>query len=181
MLPHRGLHCPPYTISLIGKVTNLREQCPDAGRGRYANFSALGDPNLTQEEPIRKWWDEVAELILKEHYYGKQVQNSVEARAKVFDTIMSPFTMVRHISETGEELFDVQSSSIRTGQTDVVQRYGRYYALTEIRWLVALFSDLSRSASHRHGIDAFFGVEEYFFTYTVDDSFLKTRKIWPLS
>ena len=43
----------------------------DARRGRYANFAALDDPNLGQEEPIRRWWGDVVELILAEHYYGE--------------------------------------------------------------------------------------------------------------
>jgi hypothetical protein len=75
---------------------------------------------------------------------------------------------------------DILSASIRTGQTGLVQRYGRYYALTVVRWLAELFSDLSRSACYTHHVDAFFGIWECFQTYTVDDSFLKTRKIWPL-
>ena len=49
----------------------------DASRGRYANFAALGDPKLGQEEPIRKWWGDVAELILEEQYFGKHAQERV--------------------------------------------------------------------------------------------------------
>jgi hypothetical protein len=169
---------PATTIS--AKIIECLDAFADARRGRYANFVALGDPNLGQEEPIRKWWGEVAELILKEHYYGKQAQERVEARAKIVDTLMSPSTVL-YINEAGEAMQDVLSSSIRTGQTDVVQRYGRYYALTVVRWLAELFSDLSSLACYTYNVDAFSGVWEYFRTYTLDDSFLKTRKIWPLN
>jgi hypothetical protein len=72
---------------------------------------------------------------------------------------------------------DVLSASIRTGQTNVVQRCGRYYALTVVRCLAELLSHLSRSACYTHNVDAFCGVWAYFQTYTLDDSFLKTRKI----
>jgi hypothetical protein len=89
--------------------------------------------------------------------------------------------MVLHVNETGDAMQDVQTSSINTGQTEFVQRYGRYYTLTIIRWLAEVFSELSSTACYKHNIDAFFGVDEYFQTYTVDDSFLKTRKIWPLN
>ncbi|WP_287380561.1 hypothetical protein [Mesorhizobium sp.] len=163
------------------KIVECLDAFADAGRGRYANFAALGDPNLGKEEPIGKWWGEVAELILKEHYYGKATQKRVEGHASLVDAVMSPVSMVLYINETGDAMHDVLTSSIRTGQTELVQRYGRYYALTAVRWLSEVFSELSRSACYTHKIGAFFGVWEYFQTYTVDDSFLKTRKNWPLA
>src|SRR5262249_23318212 len=46
-----------------------------------------------------------------------------------------------------------RSSSVRAGQTEVVQRFGRYYALTEVRWLAEVFSGLC----NRSNVDAFFG------------------------
>lgn len=174
------LHYSRPTTAISAKIIECLDAFADASRGRYANFATLGDPNLRQEEPISKWWGEVAELILKEHYYCKQAQKRVEARATVVDTLMSPVTMALYINESGEAMQDVLSSSIRTGQADIVQRHGRYYALTVIRWLAEVFSGLSRSACHTHNIDAFFGVWEYFQTYTVDDKFLKKRKLWPL-
>jgi hypothetical protein len=175
------LSYPRPITAISARIMECLDGFADAGRGRYANFAVLGDPNLGQEEPIRKWWDEVAELILKEHYYGKQAQERVEARAKAADVIMSPFTMVNFTNETGEPMQDVLSSSIRTGQTGIVQQYGRFYTLTVVRWLAEVFSRLSSLACYTHNVDGFFGVWEYFQTYTVDDSFLKTRKIWPLN
>jgi hypothetical protein len=163
------------------KIVECLDAFADANRGRYANFAALGDPNLGKEEPIRRWWGEVAELILSKHYYGKPAQQRVEGRAKVVDALMSSISTVVYINETGDAMQDVLTSSIRSGQTEFVQRYGRYYALTVVRWLSEIFSELSRSASDVHNADAFFGVWEYFQTYTVDDTFLRTRKNWPLT
>ncbi|MCA7119618.1 MAG: hypothetical protein LGL72_09450 [Acidibrevibacterium sp.] len=169
------------TTAISQQIVECLDAFADASRGRYANFASLGDPNLGQEEAIRKWWDGVAELILKEHYYGKAVQQKVEKRARVAHVEMSPFTIVLHTNETGDMIQDVLSASIRAGQTDIVQRYGRYYALTVVRWLAEVLSEISRAASFKHGADAFYGAWEHLQTYTVDDSFLKTRKIWPLT
>lgn len=152
----------------------------DAQRGRYANFGSLGDPNLSQEEPIRKWWDNVAEAILEEHYYGTPMQTRVEARARSVDSDISSISRGLHFNETGDMMQDVLSASIRTGQVDVVQRYGRYYTLITVRWLSEVLSDLCHAACYSHGIDAFFGVWECLQTYRVDDRFLKKRKVWPL-
>jgi hypothetical protein len=163
---------------ISAKIVECLDSFADASRGRYANFAALGDPNLGKDEPIRMWWSEVAELILKEHYYGKPAQERVEGRAKVIDALMSPVSLVLFIDETGDTMQDVLTSSVRTGQTELVQRYGRYHALTVVRWLSEVFSELTRS---RGSPDAFYGVWEYFQTYTVEDTFLKTRRNWPLT
>jgi hypothetical protein len=168
------------TDAISQKIVECLDSFADAGRGRYANFAALGDPNLGEDEPIGKWWGEAADLILKEHYDGKSAQKRVEGRASVVDAVMSPVSMVLYFSESGDTMQDVLTASIRTGQTELVQRYGRYYALTVVRWLSEVFSELSRLACYTHNIDAFFGVWEYFQTFTVDDNFLKTRKNWPL-
>lgn len=163
------------------KIIECLDAFADAGRGRYANFASLGMPNLSPEEPIRKWWGEVAELVLRTHYFGKPAQARIEGRAKVIDALMSPVTMVRFTNETGDMMTDVYTSSARTGQAELVQRYGRYYVLTVARWLSEVLSELSREASGNHNIDGFYGLWELFWTYTVDDEFLKTRKIWPLT
>lgn len=169
------------TSEISSKIIECLDDFADANRGRYANFGALGDPNLGSEEPIKKWWSNVAEAVLRENYYGKSVQQQVEGRAKAADTLLSPLTMVRHINETGDAMQDVYSSSVRTGQSEIVQRYGRYHALTLARWLADIFGKLSTLACYTHNIGAFFGASEHFQSYTVDDSFLKTRKRWPLS
>lgn len=163
------------------KVLECLDSFADARRGRYANFSALGDPNLGSEEPVRRWWGEVGKLILQNHYYGKQAQKRVEAHAALIDAAISPVTLVLHTDEAGDMMQDVFSASVRTGQTTIVQRYGRYYALLVVRWLADIFSSLAREASYTHHIHAFFGAWEYVQTYTVEDHFLRSRKIWPLT
>jgi len=176
-----NLHYPRPTSPISQKIVECLDAFADAGRGRYANFAALGDPNLGREEPIRKWWGEVAELILKEYYYGKSIQMRVESQASIVNALMSPISTMLHIDESGHPMQDVCTSSVRTGQTELVQRYGRYHALTVVRWLSEVISKLSKAACYTHNIGAFFGVWEYFETYTVDDEFLKTRKKWPLT
>ena len=170
---------PRPTSAISSKIVECLDGFADARRGRYANFVALGDPNLSQEEPIARWWGEVAELILKEHYHGRPAQARVEARAKAVDKLMSPFTAVLFFTETDETMQDVLSSSLRSGQTELVQRYGRFYALTLIRWLAEVFASLSELACNTRKIEAFFGVYEYFQTFQVPDKYLLSRKIWP--
>ncbi len=174
------LDYPRPTKEISKKILECLDSFADARRGRYANFASLDDPNLTASEPINKWWGEVAECILEKHYYGKVAQKRVESRAKSIDSMISPFTMVIQTNESGHTMRDVESVSIRIDQNGIVQKWGRYHSLTIARWLSNVLSELSHIACHQHGIDGFFGLDEYFHSYVVDDSFLKTRKIWPL-
>jgi hypothetical protein len=146
-----------------------------AGRGRYANFATLGDPSLGELEPIQQWWGEVAELILKEHYYGRHARVRVKTKAKRVERMISP-AMVLSVNETGVAMRDVLSASIRSGENDIAQRYGQYHVLTIVRWVSEVFSKLATEA-YTHEGEAFFGVWEYFQTFTVEDRFLK-RKTW---
>lgn len=168
------------TTEVSKKMLECLDAFADARRGRYANFASLDEPNLSSEEPIGKWWDEVAEAILQQHYYGKSAQRRVEANAEIVDSLMSPISMVRHTDENERLMHDVRSASIRTGQTEIVQKFGRYYALTLARWFSDVLSEIAHIACYQHNAGGFFGINEYFYTYTVDDSFLRTRKIWPL-
>lgn len=152
----------------------------DAKRGRYANFASLGDPVFGKEEPVQKWWHSVAELILQKHYYGTATHRKAEARAELFHRIMSKDSIVLHNSESGDPLRDVFSASAHTGRVMHVQRYGRFYTLLIARWLSNVFNEMAQKATYAHQCNAFFGAWEHFQTYTVETSFLKSRKIWPL-
>lgn len=162
------------------KILDCLDAFADASKGRYANFGSLGEPNLSQEEPIAKWWSVVANAILAEHYYGKPVQQKVEKNAELVEQMLGAHSMVLHVDETGQEMSNLKQASVRTGQVDVVQKFGRYYTLLLVRWLADVFSHLSTTAHNQHGVGEFFGVNEYMYTFLVPDSFLKTRKIWPL-
>lgn len=167
------------TEPISWRIIECLDSFADARKGRYANFASLGDPNLGQDEPVSKWWDSVAEMILDKHYYGQEAQRRVESRAEMVCMTMSKDSMVLHTSETGEPLKDIFSASVRTGQTEFVQGYGRFYTLLVARWLSHVFDEIATAATYTHNCDAFFGAWETLQTYTVEDRFLRDRKIWP--
>ena len=171
----------PITI-FSEKIVECLDAFADASRGRYANLASLGDPNIEEQfEPIKKWWAEVAELILQEHYYGKIVQTRVESDANIVDAMSKSFFTVFYFDEFGKVMRDVLTASVRTEQTKYVQKYGRYYALTVIRWMSDIFCELCKTACYKFHMAEFFGHHEFFSTYTVQDSFLKNKKVWPLN
>lgn len=169
------------TDNISNSIVACLDAFADAKRGRYANFQALGDPNFESEfEPIRKWWMEVAERILQKHYANTTKERRVNSNAELSHALLSDVSSVHYFNETGDVMQDVRTASVRTGQTEIVQKFGRYYALQIVRWLACAHRAISDLASHDMGLDAFYGHSEYFDTYRVDDNFLKTRKVWPL-
>ncbi|MDR6901487.1 hypothetical protein [Rhizobium miluonense] len=175
-----GLPCNRPVDAIVSAIISNFDAFADARRGRYANFEALGDPNLTSHEPVSKWWNEVAEPILDRHYKGTKAQSRIELNARLIDRLIGDYSLVRHISETRELMTDVETASTRTGQTAIVQKWARYYTLTLIRWLSETYKAMAYKAVYDEGYDAFFGSWEFFDTFLVDDNFLRTRKVWPL-
>ena len=165
---------------ISAKIVDFLDAFADAARGRYANFTVLGDRNLSREEPIVRWWADVATLILGSHYHGEPIEARDEAKAVVVQEMMSESAMVLLANESGDIMQDVHTAFLRTCQTEVVQKFGRFYTLTVVRWLSELFSELAQQACYTHQIDAFWGTWEHLQTYTVSDRFLKNRKVWPL-
>ena len=165
---------------IVSAIISNLDGFADARRGRYANFEALGDTNLTSHEPVSKWWLEVAEPILIEHYKGTKTQTKVESNARLLDHLIGTFTLVRYTTETRELMSDVETASRRTGQTAVVQKWSRFYTLKLIRWLSEVYKEMAYKAVYGKRYDAFFGSWEFFDTFIVDDHFLRMRKIWPL-
>jgi hypothetical protein len=172
----------PRPVDEISKsIVVCLDSFADAGRGRYANFQAIGDPNFSKQfEPISNWWRSVAEPILTRHYRGSARELKVNKNAELAERLMGSVSLVLHRNETGEIMQDVRTASARTGQTYVVQRYARYYTLRLIRWMADVFSCLSRDGGYKHGLEVLFGHYEHFFTFVVEDEFLRTRKVWPL-
>jgi hypothetical protein len=115
------------------KIVECLDNFADANRGRYANFSELGDPDLGENEPIQVWWTEVADSILEAHYYGTATQRRVDGNADEVHQLIAPFSSVLFVNEVNELMDSPRQASLRTGQAEIVQRYGRYYTLTVVR------------------------------------------------
>jgi hypothetical protein len=152
----------------------------DAKSGRYANFQSLGNPNLTGEfEPIRKWWSEVGNPILEKHYRGTQKERRVQQNAEFIHRKLDSVSVVLFFDESGDMMNDVRTASTRTGETQLVQKYGRFYTLGIIRWLANTYREIAQTACYENEIDAFFGSWEFLDNFRVSNSFLLTRKVWP--
>lgn len=180
----RGISVPHIgpTHPICSAVVNCLDAFSDASKGRYANFEAIGNPNFNAaDEPVNKWWTEVVEPILDKHYRGKRAEDGVKQRAAFVNAMIGDITFVLHTNETGGVMSDLTTASERTGKTKWAQKYGRFYTLSVVRWLAYIFDRMTRTAGYAPGLDSLFGHYEFFQTYRVDDNFLLTRKVWPLT
>ena len=179
----RGLE-PTYNFpnqSIHKAILKELDSFADAKKGRYDNFKVLkGVSNQSQFEPLTSWWSNVAEAILKSHYYGKRAENKVEANAKAGDAMVGSFTSVLHFDELGETMESYYIASRHTGKTEIVQKWSRFHSLEIVRGLASIFKVLYFDAAYKDRKDQFFGHWELLYTFLVEDKYLKTRKIWPL-
>lgn len=173
-----GTPSPDFSAAIL----NCLDSFADAGRGRYANFSVIGDPNFNEDlEPIKHWYDNVADLILSSHHNGKTPEKKIAANAQLVSDAIGDYSSVLFIAEDGKILSDIKSASIRTGQSEILQKFGRFYTLQIVRWLSDIFIELTDTSGYKDEFAVLFGHYEFFQTYSVEDKFLLTRKVWPLT
>ncbi|KPH88739.1 hypothetical protein [Komagataeibacter intermedius] len=176
-VPHIGPDHPICTA-----VINCLDAFSDASKGRYANFEAIGNPSFDPaNEPVNKWWTEVVEPILDNHYRGKKGEAVVKRRAAQFGAMADCYMFVLFTDETGNVMSDATTASERTGQTKWAQNYGRFYTLSVVRWLSYIFDEMTHMAGYQPGLESLFGHYEFFRTYMVNNHFLLKRKVWPLT
>lgn len=150
-----------------------------ATRSRYYNLNYLSGSSAGQADPIRAWWEHVAEPICDQHY-SEQQRARDDAEAAIVGSHLNEFTMVRHHGEDGTEITDSAALFSRAQATKVVQRYGRLYVLQIVRWLAAVLSDLSHRGAYEMHIDPLMGLYEPFNIFRNPDKYLRERKTWSI-
>ncbi len=170
-----------YDRNLISdKIIECLDAFAAATKGRYANFGELSNPTFGNEEPVKKWWAEVAELILQKKFRDTKMEEKALRDAELIGEVMSP-AYVALSTEQGQNVSDVSSVVYRMREIKFVQKYGRFYTLITIRWLSEILCGVAQIAAHRYNIPAFIGLEEHYYgNYILDDIFLKNRKRWPI-
>lgn len=151
----------------------------DAKRGRYANFTALGNPKNDQHEPVSKWWSEVSEEILRQKYVGKRIEQHKAKQAAATLPMLGKAIVVGVHTETRSLIPDFQTAVMLSGQAELVQKWARYHVLTIVRWLAETYAELADVAAYKHGFDAFWESWDFFSCFRAPDSDLKKYKVWP--
>jgi hypothetical protein len=168
------------TSEITWRALRALDSFADAQRGRYANFSPDMGSLLDEHEPIARWWSDVCEPILSDHYYGRAAESRASSAAAMSDRHYGAISHVLFLDELGRPITDVAAATLQSHKNQVAQRFGRYYVLLLVRWLANIFCELSRVGTYEHQNVVLFGHGEHFNTFLVDGQFLKNRKRWPL-
>lgn len=142
---------------------------------RYSNIDVVIG-NKRQSDPVASWFTRV-DVPLYETRVSAKKKEVISFNAKIIGQMLGPYSMVRHTSETGSEITDMEEGSFRTGVQKAVAPYRQLYVLQIIRYWVELLRALQYSALSAGSEDVpFFG--EIFALFYNEDSYLRTRKTW---
>lgn len=144
---------------------------------RYSNINILSQ-SRQQNDPVSNWYTNIDEFIF-ESYVSETKKLKIVANAKIINEMMKDIAVVRHISETGKSITDIEFASRQTGMQEAVAPYRQFFILQMIRYWVELIEDLGFKAqnmnSEKMEIPYF---SEIFGGFFNEDSYLKSRKVW---
>lgn len=144
---------------------------------RYSNLNVLlGEKD--QVDSIYRWYKNVDEYIF-DNFVSPKKKEIIQNNAMIIDELISGFTMVRHVSETGEALCEVEKASFETGKNEAVAPKRQLFTLQIIRYWVEIIEQLgdkAREINRNELMIPYF--EEIFGGFYNDDSYFKSRKTW---
>ena len=141
---------------------------------RYSNINLIVGAKR-QNDPIASWFKDV-DMPLYELRISKNKKEIIRRNAGIMAKLMDPFTLVRHVSETGGEITDVEDASYRTGLQKAVAPYRQLYVVQIIRYWVELLNHLQDITQRQSQDIPFFS--EIFAPFYNEDSYIRTRKTW---
>jgi hypothetical protein len=142
---------------------------------RYSNINLLAG-NKRKSDPVAAWFEKVDQEIFKSCVSDRR-KLRIENNARIIDQMIGGFSLVRHTSETGTEITDVEEASYRTGMQEAVAPYRQLFVLQIIRFWVELLGNLQDEAM-KVGKEEIPFFSEVFAPFYNADSYLRTRKTW---
>jgi hypothetical protein len=142
---------------------------------RYSNINLIVGQQ-PQRDPITSWFTEV-DKPLYETCVPKKRKETIRSNATDVATMLDSHVIVRHTSETGSEITNVEDASYRTGMQRVIAPYRQLYVLQIIRYWVELLSSLQDIAMQTGSENIPF-FSEVFAPFYNADSYIKKRKTW---
>ncbi|AJC19626.1 hypothetical protein [Pandoraea pulmonicola] len=160
----------PIHVAMTRVLSNFAEG------DRYANVNLLVRSRRMSADPIASWSTEVDLPIFQTRVTERRKQ-MIDRNAALVDALMGAHALVRHTSETGQQITDVESASRGTGIYEAVAPYRQLYVLHIIRYWTELLSCLEHMA-HRLGKQDIPFLSELFGPFYNADSYMRTRKTW---
>jgi len=159
-----------YTENIHFKILSILNSF--AKGDRYSNINLLTNSNR-KSDPIKSWYE--IDIYLFENRVSKKKKERIRYNAEIVGKLMSPFSIVRHSSESREDITDIETASFQTGMYEAVSKYRQLYVLQIIRYWVEILRGLQYKAMSigKYEIPHF---SEIFALFYNSDSYLLTRK-----
>lgn len=142
---------------------------------RYSNIDFIVDSKY-QSDPIKEWSQKVDEKLFELRVSEKKKSN-IAYNAMMMEQIVGQFTLVRHYSESREDIRDVETASYITGKTNAILKYRQLYTLQIIRYWVELCKGLQWNAMENRNASIPF-LNEIFAIFYNEDAYFKTRRTY---
>ena len=146
--------------------------------GRYSNYKCIQNIGNQDDDPIRKWWNEVGELILNNHYHNKSDKCHAERIARNIKRTIGSSTNLVIYDENKNILPDDSSIFTWLIKVRIVQKWARYHTLSIVRWLSNIYMELLKNSSHHANQKIFDESWNFFSDFITEDSSLKRKEIW---
>lgn len=150
----------------------------DAQFGRYSNYKCIQNKSSHNDDPIKKWWNEVGELILKNYYHNKGDKYHAERIARNITHAIGSGTNLVIYDENKNILPDDSSIIIWLIKVRIVQKWARYHTLSIVRWISNVYTELLKNSSYHEHQKIFDESWNFFNDFMVEDSYLKRKEIW---
>jgi len=139
---------------------------------RYSNINLLINSNR-KSDPIKSWHK--IDVYLFENRVSKKKKEKIRYNAEIVGQLMSPFSIVRHTSESREDIANIETASFHTGMYEAVLKYRQLYVLQIIRYWVEILRGLQYRAINK-GEQEIPYFSEIFALFLNSDSYFLTRK-----
>ena len=146
---------------------------------RYYNLDFLtGGKSSKLQSGSAAWVRDVGDLILRRHYSIKKQMDDILDAQELDASMRQRFVAIR-FDETGDPISTLQEGLIHSAKVQVIQKWGQFYCLQLVRYLVEVLEEL-RILAYRVGSQdiPFFG--ELLSCFLNDDKMLKSRKTWEI-
>ncbi|MFT5249539.1 MAG: hypothetical protein ACI93P_001265 [bacterium] len=140
---------------------------------RYANINFL-TADGEDSNPIKDWYEQV-EIPLYSSRISKKKQFQILQNAEIAQLTLGGISRVVHLSESGEDIMDINIASFKTGMSEATAKYRRLYIAQIIRFWLEILRELQYKAMSFKNQDIPW-LNECFTIFYNSNSFLLSRK-----
>lgn len=145
---------------------------------RYYNLEFIAGDAAAEGDPIATWYQRVTTPILDLHYKDRHRRRH-ETNAQFGELLLGDVALVRHHSETGENITTIYDGALQAAQTEFAKPWERMYVLQIVRFVGSVLGQLGFLAQVNK-VPSIPYFSEMFAMFNNADTYLRARKTWSI-